>query len=82
MIVQLLINFLFGILNLILKPFDLISFVLNADFMITVKHYLSVIFYIIPIANFLPIFAFIIALMGLRITIALLKTVWGILPFV
>lgn len=82
MILQLILSFVFGIVNVLLLPFSGISFLFRTDAFTTVMQYLNVVFYILPIQNFVPIIAFVIATMGLRIIISLLKTIWSILPFV
>lgn len=82
MILEAILSLIFGIVNLILSPFDGLSFVVQSDFFNSVMQYLNVIFYIIPIQNFLPIIGFLISIMALRIVISILKTIWAILPFV
>lgn len=82
MILELILTPIFNFINIILIPFDGITFVFRTDVFSTVMQYLNVVFYVLPIDNFIPIIGFMIALMGLRIVIALLKTIWGILPFI
>lgn len=82
MIIQSLLMFVFDIINYLLLPFDAIGMVVSSSYFTTFGQYLSAINYIIPMANFIPIIAFLISTMALRVLVALLKTVWDILPLV
>lgn len=82
MILETLLGLIFGLINLIFLPFDGLTFVVGTNIFSVVLQYLSFIFYILPIQNFLPIISFVIGMMALRIVISLLKTIWAILPFI
>lgn len=81
MILQLLLTVVFGIVNVILAPFLLLDLVINTNIFNTIMEYLNVVFYVLPIENFIPIIVFLIATMGMRIVISLVRTLWQMLPF-
>lgn len=82
MIIELLFNLLFSVVNILFLPFDGLNLIIGSDIFSTVINYLSVALYVLPIQNFIPIIAFVTATMLFRILIAALKTLWDILPLV
>lgn len=82
MILESIFNFIFSIINILLLPFDGINLIINSEIFNTIIEYISVATYVLPIQNFVPIIAFIISTMLLRIIISILKTLWDILPFI
>jgi hypothetical protein len=82
MIIELLFNLLFSVVNILFLPFDGLNLIISSDIFSTVIDYCSVALYVLPIQNFIPIIAFVISTMVLRILIAALKTLWDILPIV
>lgn len=82
MILESIFNFIFSIINILLLPFDGINLIINSEIFNTIIEYISVVTYVLPIQNFVPIIAFIISTMLLRIIISILKTLWDILPFI
>ena len=82
MIIESLFNLLFSVVNILLLPFDGLNFIIGSDVFSTVINYCSVALYIFPIQNFMPIIAFVIGTMTIRILISALKTLWDILPLI
>lgn len=82
MIIELLFNLLFSVVNILLLPFDGLNLIISSDIFSTVINYCSVALYVFPIQNFIPIIAFVIGTMAFRILISALKTLWDILPFI
>ena len=82
MIIELLFNLLFSVVSILFLPFDGLNLLIGSDIFSTVIDYCSVALYVFPIQNFIPIIAFVISTMVLRILIAALKTLWDILPFI
>mgnify|MGYP000998804045 FL=1 len=82
MIIETIFNIIFSVVDILLTPFDGLNLIISSNVFNTVLEYLSVVTYVLPIQNFIPIFVFIISTMLLRIVISALKTLWDILPLV
>ena len=83
MIVDLLLLVLQGALSILLLPLTVVNIVVDFVSGITVfVSFLQVIAYILPWSNILPLIVLTIGLIGLRIGIAIVKTIWDLLPFV
>lgn len=71
------------ILSIVLAVIGTVSVGFNLNFTgfgATLSSFLSVVCYILPIKRLLPVVACSIGLISLRIVVALLKSVWSILP--
>ena len=83
MIVDVLLLVLQGALSILLLPLTVVNIVIDFVSGITVfVSFLQVIAYILPWSNILPLIVLTIGLIGLRIGIAIVKTIWDLLPFV
>lgn len=83
MIINLFLLVLQGALSILLLPLTVVNIVIDFVSGITVfVNFLQVIAYILPWSNILPLIVLTIGLIGLRIGIAIVKTVWDLLPFV
>ncbi len=83
MIIDLLLLVLQGALSILLLPLTVVNIVIDFVSGITVfVSFLQVIAYILPWSNILPLIVLTIGLIGLRIGIAIVKTIWDLLPFV
>ena len=83
MIVDLLLLVLQGALSILLLPLTVVNIVIDFVSGITVfVSFLQVIAHILPWSNILPLIVLTIGLIGLRIGIAIVKTIWDLLPFV
>lgn len=83
MIIDLLLLVLQGALSILLLPLTVVNIVIDFVSGITVfVSFLQVIVYILPWSNILPLIVLTIGLIGLRIGIAIVKTIWDLLPFV
>ena len=82
MIIETIFNIIFSVVDILLTPFDGLNLIISSNVFNTVLEYFSVVTYVLPIQNFIPIFVFIISTMLLRIVISALKTLWDILPLI
>lgn len=83
MIINLFLLVLQGALSILLLPLTVVNIVIDFVSGITVfVSFLQVIAYILPWSNILPLIVLTIGLIGLRIGIAIVKTIWDLLPFV
>ena len=82
MIIETIFNIIFSVVDILLTPFDGLNLIISSNVFNTVLEYLSVVTYVLPIQNFIPIIVFIISTMLLRIVITALKTLWDILPLI
>ena len=81
MIIDLLLIVLQGVVEILLLPLTAIN--IGVDFIASIPvigEFLQVIAYILPWSNLLPLIILTVALFGLRIAIALVKTIWDLLP--
>ena len=83
MIINLFLLVLQGALSILLLPLTVVNIVIDFVSGITIfVSFLKVIAYILPWSNILPLIVLTIGLIGLRIGIAIVKTIWDLLPFV
>ena len=82
MIIETIFNIIFSVVDILLTPFDGLNLIISSNVFNTVLEYLSVVTYVLPIQNFIPIIVFVISTMLLRIVISALKTLWDILPLI
>lgn len=81
MIIDLILSLLQGILKLLLSPLELINITLDftSNFSF-IGDFLSVIAYILPWNNILPIISIIVGIIIFRASISLIKTIWALIP--
>ena len=82
MIIETIFNIIFFVVDILLTPFDGLNLIISSNVFNTVLEYLSVVTYVLPIQNFIPIIVFVTSTMLLRIVISALKTLWDILPLI
>lgn len=82
MIFQGIISGILNVVNWALSPLELLNWGFNTLNLAPLKNFLSVIYYILPIAQLKPIIIFIITMFVFRAVIALIRTIWEILPIV
>ena len=82
MIIETIFNIIFSVVDILLTPFDGLNLIISSNVFNTVLEYLSVVTYVLPIQNFIPIIVFVTSTMLLRIVISALKTLWDILPLI
>lgn len=83
MIIDLFLLVLHGVLNILLSPLNLLN--ITFDFISTIPsivQFVSVIAYILPWGNLLPLIAIIVGLFIFRSSISLIKTILDVIPFV
>jgi len=70
-----------GVLEILLLPLTAIN--IGVDFIASIPvitEFLQIIAYVLPWSNLLPLIILTVALFGFRIVIALVKTIWDVLP--
>lgn len=80
MIINGLLSVVFGLLNLLLMPLEIVNFTLDLATLEPVMQYFKMALYLIPFKELMPIFTFFVAMMGFRIVVSLIKTIWNLLP--
>ena len=83
MIVDGILNILKVVVNVLLAPLEIINF--GVDFLEglpIVSSFIQVIAFIFPWSNILPIIYLVIGLFSFRAIVALIKTIWALLPIV
>lgn len=80
MIADFIINVLYNAFMFVLGGFQPFHFNFDATILQTFSDFLAFIFYILPISGLLPIVVIIISLMGFRIIISIIKTIWDLIP--
>ena len=82
MIPDALINLIYSIVSGMMLPIEGLTFVVDLSKLQPILQYFQMALYIIPFAQLMPIFTFFVALMGWRIVVSILRTIWDILPLV
>lgn len=80
MIVEALLSVVFGVINTLLMPLNIINFVVDNAVFSTILEFINMALYLIPFKQLMPIFAFFVSLMMFRIVVAFIKTIWDLLP--
>lgn len=82
MVVDVIINGIFGILNVLLLPLEVINFGVDLITIEPVMQFFRMAVFLIPVKELMPIFLFFVSMMGFRIVVSLIKTIWDLLPIV
>lgn len=82
MIVEGMLSVVFGLLNILLMPLNVVNFGFDILTLEPVKQFIKMALYIIPFAELMPIFVFFASMMAFRIVVSLIKTIWDLLPIV
>lgn len=81
MIVNGLIYILQAIVNVLLAPLNVLNFVIDISFAIpVVKDFISVVSYLMPFDKLVPLFAIVFGVFVFRGIVALIRTIWDLLP--
>lgn len=81
MIINLFIYVLQGIVNVLLAPLSVLNFGINVALKIgVVQGFIKVVSYLFPWAELSPLVSFIVAMFVFRSVVALIKTIWDLLP--
>lgn len=80
MIIEALLNVLFGIVNIILSPISLLGWGFDLALTSPLGGILKVVYYVLPIGKLAPIITFIVSMFIFRAVIALIKTIWELIP--
>lgn len=72
-----------GVFNILLAPLSALNIGIDlTGGLAVIAKFLQVIFYILPMDNFIPIIIFIVSTFSFRIGISAIKTLWNLLPIV
>ena len=80
MVVEGLLNVVFGLINLLLMPLNVVNFVVNAISLEPVVEFINMAMYLIPFKELMPIFVFFVSMMIFRVVVSFIKTIWDLLP--
>lgn len=80
MIVEGVLSVVFGLLNVLLLPLQVVDFGLNVLTFKPVLQFLNMALYLVPFRELMPIFIFFVSMMSFRIIVSLIKTIWDLLP--
>lgn len=80
MIVESLLGVVFGMINFLLLPLQIVDFALDVVELEPVIQFVNMALYLIPFNRLMPIFIFFISMMSFRIIISLIKTIWDVEP--
>ena len=80
MIAEGLLSVVFGIVNILLMPLNVINFVVNSSVFTPIVEFINMALYLIPFKQLMPIFAFFVSMMLFRIVVSIIKTIWDLLP--
>jgi hypothetical protein len=80
MVVEGILTVVFGVINTLLMPLNIINFVVDNTVFTTILEFINMALYLIPFKQLMPIFTFFVALMMFRIVVAFIKTIWDLLP--
>ncbi|MEM0174284.1 MAG: hypothetical protein QXI16_07250 [Sulfolobaceae archaeon] len=82
MVVEGLMSVVFGIVNLLLMPLNIVNLIVDSSAFTPILEFINMALYLIPFRQLMPIFSFFVGLMMFRIVIAFIKTIWDLLPLV
>lgn len=81
MIINAFLLILQGIVNVLLLPLTPLNWGINTALNISViSDFINIVAFVLPWSNILPIITFIVAMFAFRAIIALIKTIWDLLP--
>lgn len=80
MVTEGILTVVFGIINIILMPLNVVNFVVNALAFEPIVQFINMALYLIPFKELMPIFVFFVSMMLFRIAVAIIKTIWDLLP--
>lgn len=81
MISDMMINLVYEAFMFAMGGYQPLHFNFELTLVDTVEDFLSFIFFILPVKNMLNVLPIIIAVIGFRILIAFVTTIWRLLPF-
>lgn len=82
MITQALFSIIFGVLTFVMDMIPFFNFSIDMAAMETFADVIKTVSYLLPLRTMLVIFTLIIAINAFKVVVAILKTIWQILPFV
>lgn len=80
MVTEGILTVVFGIVNIILMPLNVVNFVTDGLSFAPITQFISMALYLIPFKELMPIFVFFVSVMLFRIAVAIIKTIWDLLP--
>ena len=80
MVTEGILTVVFGIVNIILMPLNVVNLVTDGLSFAPITQFISMALYLIPFNELMPIFVFFVSVMLFRIAVAIIKTIWDLLP--
>lgn len=80
MIVEALLSVVFGVVNLLLMPLNIVNLVVDSSAFTPILEFINMALYLIPFRQLMPIFSFFVGIMFFRIIVSFIKTIWDLLP--
>lgn len=80
MIVEGLLSVVFGLVNTLLMPLNVVNFVVDSNVFKPILEVINMALYIIPFTELMPIFLFFVGMMFFRVIVSVIKTIWALLP--
>lgn len=80
MVTEGILTVVFGIVNIILMPLNVVNLVADGLSFAPITQFIGMALYLIPFKELMPIFVFFVSVMLFRIAIAIIKTIWDLLP--
>lgn len=80
MVVEGILSVVFGIINILLMPLNVVNLVVNSLTFKPISQFINMALYLIPFKELMPIFIFFVSIMMFRIAVAIIKTIWDLLP--
>lgn len=70
-----------GLVNVLLAPLNALNWVVTTSISISViSDFINIVSFVLPWKNILPLITFIVGMFAFRAIIALIKTIWDLLP--
>ena len=82
MIIEGVLSVVFGLLNILLIPLQVVDLGLSVVTLEPVIQFLHMAMYLIPFKELMPIFIFFMSMMAFRVVVSVIKTIWDLLPIV
>ena len=81
MITESIINFVLGLINNLLIPIDLVEYAVNLTKIDAIKEFLSMVVYIIPLSQLMPILYTQLVIIGYMLAMKIIRVIIEVIPF-
>ncbi len=80
MIMVALIGLVYNIFMFLFGGFEPLSFNVDSSVYEYIHDFVAFIFYVLPVSGLKPMYSIIVSIIGFRIIVSLVKTIWQLLP--